>query len=122
MNELIKIRVWDGSVMEYIDDLYWFEENYVHDFVSGGVYKTPLEFMLWSGLLDENKQEIYAKDVIEGWLVGPDDEDYHFIDVVEFRNGVFTCFNNADFELLSVYDRLKKRGNIYENPELKKLI
>ena len=27
----IKFRTWDGKHMEYFTDLYWFEENMVHE-------------------------------------------------------------------------------------------
>jgi hypothetical protein len=66
-----KIRVWDikDKSMEYINDLYWFEENYVHDF-SGEALYTIYIYMENVGFLDKNNKEIFEGDIdASGYVV-----------------------------------------------------
>ena len=118
MKREIKFRVWERSEMVYIDDLYWFEENYYH---STNDNSWPL--MQYTGLKDKNGKEIYEEDILksESWGKGsrkPPNE-YHVTEwgkaewVARGYNGEMIVRPNLtikkDFEVI---------GNIYENPEL----
>lgn len=124
MREL-KFRAFNQRTreMEYIEDLYWFEENYVNkngdnDFI----------IIQFTGLKDSNGQDIYEGDVL------------HYIhntggiDVVKNINGCF-CLCEIDKENTESpfcqLDTMEANsikwlpdyvviGDIYENPELLK--
>jgi len=74
-----------------------------------------LEFI---GLKDKNGEYIYEGNIVRGSFTDQDNENYDFIDVVDFKDGKFQCENNADFDLW-VYI-LEIIGNKFENPELLK--
>ncbi|GLY11352.1 YopX family protein [Pseudobacillus badius] len=61
----IRFRAWDKEhkAMEYIDDLYWFEEAGVHDFGGQGHYS---EYVLqqFTGLYDSKQNPIYEGDIV----------------------------------------------------------
>ncbi len=59
-----KYRAWDGKVMEYFSDLYWFEENGVHDFDSCGLH-SEYKITEFTGAVDRNGDDIYEGDIIE---------------------------------------------------------
>lgn len=62
----IKFRAWDKNHKEmiYITDLYWFEEEGVHDGSGNGHY-TDYELMLFSGVHDKNGTDIYDGDILK---------------------------------------------------------
>ena len=62
----IKFRAWDKrhKEMTYITDLYWFEEEGVHDGSGDGHY-TNYELMLFSGVSDINDTDIYEGDILK---------------------------------------------------------
>lgn len=104
----IKFRAWDKNNKEmiYISDFYWFEEEGVHDSDGNGHY-TNYELMLFSGVHDKNKKEIYKGDIV---IV--DDKIYE----VKYLFAQFFIGLNMPI----AYKRFKCEviGNIYENPEL----
>lgn len=111
----IKFRALYKSLnqMEYINDLYWFEENGVH---SNNDY--DYEIMQYTGLKDSTGKEIYEGDIITSNYHN-DVYDYGFelTSLVEFRNGCF-WLNVHNCELHYYNEFCIVIGNIYENPEL----
>ncbi|MEK5425346.1 YopX family protein [Cytobacillus sp. FSL R7-0680] len=121
----IKFRAWDKSrkEMEYINNMYWFEENGVDD-INNNVF---LDFMQYTGLKDKNGKEIYEGDEVElndfdSLRTGGHTEDNILQGEVSFSCGAWIVIterghydlynalvNDEEFEII---------GNIYENPEL----
>lgn len=65
MSDRFKFRAWrkSGNIMEYITDLYWFEENMVHEDGDSG-YK----LMQSSGEKDKNGKLAFDGDIFQ-WTV-----------------------------------------------------
>lgn len=61
----LKFRAWDkyNGDMEYIDDLYWFAEQGMHN-VDGNGLCTGYDIMPFSGIHDKNGKEIYLGDIV----------------------------------------------------------
>lgn len=85
----MKFRAWDKNheLMNYIDDLYWFENNGVHNFGGNGTY-TDYDIMLYSGMNDSKRtdefplgRKVYENDIIK-------DLDENIYEVI-FLNGMF---------------------------------
>ena len=57
----LKFRAWNPRLkqMEYFDDLYWFEDNYVHH--DGD---NDYEISQFTGMLDCDGKEIYEGDLV----------------------------------------------------------
>ena len=116
-------RAWSTKTKEmiYIDDLYWFEENGVHDFNGSGHYDNYI-IMKASGLPDENQDEIYEGDIVRFYFSAFGDEPgTEMIDEVKFEDGhfVFWCEDVRSYAYACRFnDICKIIGNIYENPEL----
>lgn len=109
MNRSIKFRVWDKKEKELflIDDLYWFEENYVHSFNDDRYV-----FQQFTGFLDKNN-----KDVYEGDILGRESEYKCACKVaVEWwteDNGFdWTGWNFGEADTAEII------GNIFQTPEL----
>lgn len=69
----LKFRAWDKKhkIMEHIEDLYWFEENGIHDSSGGGTH-IDYDIMTYSGMNDSKRtdefplgQEVYENDIIK---------------------------------------------------------
>lgn len=73
----MKIRVWDKQYKryEYIDDLYWFEENGIHSFND-----ERYVFELSIGLYDRDDVEIYKGDIVRYWKPDVYDVDDAILD------------------------------------------
>ena len=120
MSREIKFRVWDKrhNSMEYINDLYWFEENGIHDFNDDNYV-----FMQNTGLKDKNGKEIYDSDIVKvTWGSGKivfyevkycGSLGYHYLRDTK---------NKEDDDIICIYDysQMDVIGNVFNNPELLK--
>lgn len=120
MSREIKFRAWDKrhNSMEYINDLYWFEENGIHDFNDDNY-----AFMQNTGLKDKNGKEIYDSDIVKvTWGSGKivfyevkycESLGYHYLRDTK---------NKEDDDIICIYDysQMDVIGNVFNNPELLK--
>ena len=120
MSREIKFRAWDKrhNSMEYINDLYWFEENGIHDFNDDNYV-----FMQNTGLKDKNGKEIYDSDIVKvTWGSGKivfyevkycGSLGYHYLRDTK---------NKEDDYIICIYDysQMDVIGNVFDNPELLK--
>ena len=120
MSREIKFRAWDKchNNMEYINDLYWFEENGIHDFNDNNYI-----FMQNTGLKDKNGKEIYDSDIVKvTWGSGKivfyevkycESLGYHYLRDTK---------NKEDDDIICIYDysQMDVIGNVFDNPELLK--
>ena len=120
MSREIKFRAWDKhhNSMEYINDLYWFEENGIHDFNDDNYI-----FMQNTGLKDKNGREIYDSDIVKvTWGSGKivfyevkycGSLGYHYLRDTK---------NKEDDDIICIYDysQMDVIGNVFDNPELLK--
>ena len=115
-----KFRAWDKhhNSMEYINDLYCFEENGLHDFNDDNYV-----FMQNTGLKDKNGKEIYDSDIVKvTWGSGKivcyevkycESLGYHYLRDTK---------NKEDDDIICIYDysQMDVIGNVFDNPELLK--
>ena len=120
MSREIKFRAWDKyhNSMEYINDLYWFEENGIHNFNDDNYV-----FMQNTGLKDKNGKEIYDSDIVKvTWGSGKivfyevkycESLGYHYLRDTK---------NKEDDDIICIYDysQMDVIGNVFNNPELLK--
>lgn len=123
MNREIKIRVWDGTIMRYSDKqiLGYHPLYHVLDGSLG-------ELMLYTGVKDKNRAEIYECDIVKAFIGG----DCYGIGKVVFHDGIFwiewLSDREANMEPVGCYAKpfgkvrepLEVIGNVYQNPELLK--
>lgn len=145
----LKYRAWNEKCkeMEYISDLYWFEENGVHDFGGEGHFDNYI-IMPSTCESDKNGKEIYVGDIVQYntyddfdcqsivnlgkyWQDGSGGE-YRKTGCLGFYVEVdnFTCpdwcedepehfpYHMRQQNILEVANSCEVIGNIYENPEL----
>ena len=120
MSREIKFRAWNKhhNSMEYINDLYWFEENGIHNFNDDNYI-----FMQNTGLKDKNGKEIYDSDIVKvTWGSGKivsyevkycESLGYHYLRDIK---------NKEDDDIICIYDysQMDVIGNVFDNPELLK--
>lgn len=120
MSREIKFRAWDKrhNSMEYINDLYWFEENGIHDFNDDNYI-----FMQNTGLKDKNGKEIYDSDIVKvtwgsGKIVFYEVKYYGSLGYHYLRD----TKNKEDDDIICIYDysQMDIIGNVFDNPELLK--
>ena len=118
----IKFRAWDieNRILEYIDDLYWFEENGIKDF-SGKAIHTEYIYTQYTGFKDINSREIYEGDIVLTSLGQKIVVKYYklYAGYIPFvSDGGCGCCSD-DFTRYNP-EHVKVIGNIFENPELLK--
>jgi hypothetical protein len=114
-----KFRAWDGKTMEYIADLYWFEENGVHEIIDGvanGTHQT-FEINWFTGLTDRGNRDVYEGDIVKSYNMEEIctvvwDRNFY---ATKTHNGATTGLHFADGEF-----GVEVLGNIHENPEILK--
>ena len=117
----LKFRAWDkhNKEMEQCHDLYWFEENGVHD-SSGEGYNSDYIILPWIGKHDKDGKDVYEGDMVEV-------ERGKHRNFIKERAIVYYANTNTSTGFLlypidnwefTTWDELYVVGNIYENPEL----
>lgn len=113
MSREIKFRAWDKrhNIMEYINDLYWFEENGIHNFNDDNYI-----FMQNTGLKDKNGKEIYEGDILINYL---DEKGCVIFNNGSFKVKISNHIHTPTIGLFAVIGgTVDIIGNIYDNPEL----
>ena len=114
----LKFRAWNGKSMEIIDDLYWFEENHVHE--NGDGYGCENIIMQFTGLHDKNGKEIYEGDLLKHYPGFGCEWTVRYSQVVYEGASFWQKHKSIAFVLDDHDQHLEVIGNIYENPELLK--
>ncbi|OPD57730.1 hypothetical protein BVG01_17990 [Bacillus anthracis] len=112
-------RAWDikRKEMIYIDDLYFFEEEGIHEIVDGIAkgHHAEYKIMQYTGLKDKNSKKIFEGDIAK--LLDENHKENEIGQVI-YREGAYRIFTNYQFEMnLSAFvsDEIEIVGNIYEN-------
>ena len=109
----LKFRVWDTRDNEfaYVDDLYWFEENFVHD-------SEDVLIQQWTGIADKNGKDIYEGDILNFAVHCRIDRITSYIKNAEVRYSteyLQYVFGEEDWSLMdSIPETIEVVGNIYE--------
>lgn len=114
MNRVIKFRVWDQILKQYLQrcEIY---DCYVDFHNQSDCSMNDLVFQQFTGLKDRNGREIYEGDIVES-----DDG----MELISFKCGCFLIGDDKSFfdEVMSNHRNqafgLEIIGNIFENPEL----
>lgn len=118
----IKFRAWDirRRDMYYIGDLYWFEEEGVHEIIDGkGIgHHASYIIMQYTGIKDKNGKDIYKGDILDyGYVVT-------YVDGSDLANlGMDVGFymqrdNFESWAMLEVGSGYEVLGNVHQNPKL----
>ncbi|WP_431162817.1 YopX family protein [Bacillus mycoides] len=113
--QVVKFRVWDmkRKEMVYINDLYFFEEEGIHEIIDGIAkgHHTAYKIMQYTSMKDKKGKRVYEGDIISYRdRVYESDER----EVICFIDG---GFGTKDWWLRDIGE-YEVVGNVYENPEL----
>ncbi|MGR6004887.1 YopX family protein [Bacillus cereus] len=120
----VEFRAWDikRKEMVYIDDLYFFEEEGIHEIVDGIAkgHHAEYKIMQYTGFKDKNGKKIFEGDLFY-WSDTLRKVVYRE-DKAAFMAKRMQGKTNNDFyfymwNLQDLLDRVEVIGNIYENEE-----
>ena len=121
----IKFRAWniDHKRMEYISDLYWFEENGVLD-DSGMGSSSDYTLEQFTGCYDKNGMEIYEGDILKttnyfGVGTGIVENNGWSFSIAQLQCSGALVWCSPEGEHWTC-DETEVIGNIHETPELLK--
>ncbi|HBF0181435.1 TPA: hypothetical protein P5Q36_002830 [Clostridioides difficile] len=118
----LKFREWNknGKEMYSYDEMMCYSKNLLREWVYSGVYlptsNENFEVMIYTGLKDCIRKEIYEGDIVSYILSFEE-----FIGEVKFEEGFFVIDNEVLGECVGLFHEIavvKVIGNIYENPEM----
>ncbi|HEF0324554.1 TPA: hypothetical protein R9S85_003218 [Clostridioides difficile] len=118
----LKFREWNknGKEMYSYDEMVCYSKNLLREWVYSGVYlptsNENFEVMIYTGLKDCIKKEIYEGDIVSYILSFEE-----FIGEVKFEEGFFVIDNEVLGECVGLFHEIavvKVISNIYENPEM----
>ncbi|WP_235705004.1 YopX family protein, partial [Clostridioides difficile] len=121
-HSLSKFREWNknGKEMYSYDEMMCYSKNLLREWVYSGVYlptsNENFEVMIYTGLKDCIRKEIYEGDIVSYILSFEE-----FIGEVKFEEGFFVIDNEMLGENVGLFHEIavvKVIGNIYENPEM----
>ncbi|HBF6042256.1 TPA: YopX family protein, partial [Clostridioides difficile] len=102
------------------DEMVCYSKNLLREWVYSGVYlptsNENFEVMIYTGLKDCIRKEIYEGDIVSYILSFEE-----FIGEVKFEEGFFVIDNEVLGECVGLFHEIavvKVIGNIYENPEM----
>lgn len=120
----LKFRVWDKHYkeMDYIHDLYWFEEQGIRDYKGDG-HCSNFVIMQYANLHDMTGKELYDGDISidkrnRKYIIWNSRGGFRICSLERSMNPLATK-GLSDMESASWFENNHKIiGNIYENPEL----
>lgn len=97
MDNIFKFRVFNqkDNTIEYIDNLYWFEENGISEIVNGEAHSVTGTYNIdrCTGKTDSEGNLIYEHDI----LLSPDSEDGYWIKIEWFDDiAAFDIYTYGD--------------------------
>lgn len=125
MNREIKFRAWHKDLKKMfkigqitLEEGTWNFEPNDRDFIGMSIpYQPSFVLMQYTGIHDKNGKEIYEGDIVEITKECVCEKG-----IIVFKNGCF--FIKVKENLLALYNcefnnyKVKKIGNIYDNPEM----
>jgi len=116
----LAIRMWNSNdkKMVYIDDLYFFEEESIHEFEDGGYFGGYTEPPMIASPYYDVDIRLYENDIVEVFFCGKS-EGLGVVKLDSTRSWIVEKFGTWS-EMYNFHGRYKyvKIGDIYSNPEI----